>query len=63
VELPFVFDTSELPGLRTPRGLLGPDVPPGLAREVHDAWVGFVTAGDPGWTGEHRFTGEYRFTG
>jgi para-nitrobenzyl esterase len=57
VELPFVFDTAELPGLRAPRGLLGTDVPPGLVREVHDAWVGFVTAGDPGWTGEHRFTG------
>jgi para-nitrobenzyl esterase len=24
---------------------------------AHTAWVGFVTSGDPGWTGEHRFTG------
>jgi para-nitrobenzyl esterase len=57
VELPFVFDTAELPALRGPRGLLGPDVPAGLVREAHDAWVGFVTSGEPGWTGEHRFTG------
>jgi len=57
VELPFVFDTADLPEFRGPRGLLGPDVPAGLVREVHDAWVGFVTSGDPGWSGEHRFTG------
>ncbi|WNV86898.1 carboxylesterase family protein [Umezawaea sp. Da 62-37] len=57
VELPFVFDTTGLPELRGPHGLLGPDVPPGLAAEVHGAWVRFATTGDPGWAGHHRFIG------
>ncbi|MCS7479481.1 carboxylesterase family protein [Umezawaea endophytica] len=56
VELPFVFETTELPALRGSHGLLGPDVPPSLAAEVHGAWVRFATTGDPGWTGHHRFT-------
>ncbi len=56
VELPFVFDTTHLPGLRGPRGLLGPEVPPSLTADVHGAWVRFATTGDPGWTGHHRFT-------
>ncbi|HEY2202851.1 MAG TPA: carboxylesterase family protein [Pseudonocardia sp.] len=57
VELPFVFGTTGLPALRSPGGLLGPDVPETLGEEVHGAWVRFATSGDPGWTGEHRFTG------
>lgn len=56
VELPFVFDTAGMPELRGPHGLLGPDVPAELVRGVHDAWVRFVTTGDPGWSGEHTFT-------
>ncbi|HWO63245.1 MAG TPA: carboxylesterase family protein [Umezawaea sp.] len=56
VDLPFVFETTDLPALRGPHGLLGPDVPPSLAAEVHGAWVRFATTGDPGWTGHHRFT-------
>ncbi|QFU89044.1 carboxylesterase/lipase family protein [Amycolatopsis sp. YIM 10] len=55
-ELPFVFDRVDLPELRTPGGLLGPDVPDGLAAEMHGAWVRFARTGDPGWTGERRFT-------
>ncbi|WP_055552079.1 carboxylesterase/lipase family protein [Streptomyces sp. NBRC 110028] len=54
-ELPFVFDNTGLPALRTPEGLLGPDVPPSLAAEMHGAWVRFATTGDPGWSGTHRF--------
>ncbi|QLH25924.1 carboxylesterase family protein [Streptomyces sp. Rer75] len=54
-ELPFVFDNTGLPALRTPDGLLGPDLPPSLAVEMHGAWVRFATTGDPGWSGTHRF--------
>ena len=54
-ELPFVFDNTDLPALRTPDGLLGPDVPASLAAEMHSAWVRFATTGDPGWSGTHRF--------
>ena len=55
VELPFVFERTELPALRDPAGLLGADVPAGLAAEVHGAWVRFATTGDPGWSGDHVF--------
>ncbi|MFF4594429.1 carboxylesterase/lipase family protein [Amycolatopsis sp. NPDC001319] len=55
VELPFVFDCVDLPGLRGEHALLGPGEPPAdLARSTHDAWVSFVTRGNPGWTGPHR---------
>ncbi|MEU4670311.1 hypothetical protein AB0F91_20545 [Amycolatopsis sp. NPDC023774] len=57
VELPFVFDCVDLPGLRGERALLGPDEPPAdLTRSTHNAWVSFVTRGNPGWTepGSHR---------
>jgi para-nitrobenzyl esterase len=56
VDLPFVFETTELPELRGPRSMLGPEVPDGLSRHVHRAWVDFVTTGNPGWAGEHRFS-------
>ncbi|AEM84879.1 carboxylesterase family protein [Streptomyces violaceusniger] len=54
-ELPFVFDNTALPALRTANGLLGPDIPPSLATEMHGAWVRFATTGDPGWSGARRF--------
>ncbi len=54
-ELPFVFDNTALPALRTANGLLGPDIPPSLATEMHGAWVRFATTGDPGWSGTRRF--------
>ncbi|WP_411133287.1 helix-turn-helix domain-containing protein [Streptomyces sp. C10] len=50
VELPFVFDRTELPGLRGPRALLGDgDLPPDLASRMHRAWISFAATGDPGW--------------
>ncbi|WP_020671586.1 carboxylesterase family protein [Amycolatopsis nigrescens] len=48
-ELPFVFDNTDLPALRTEKGLLGPEIPPTLATEMHGAWVRFAQTGDPGW--------------
>ncbi|MEU8828063.1 carboxylesterase family protein [Streptomyces sp. NPDC048636] len=54
-ELPFVFDNTALPALRTANGLLGPDIPPALAAEMHGAWVRFASTGDPGWSGTHTF--------
>ena len=60
MELPFVFDTVDLPALRGTRALLGPDeVSTELARRMHAAWVEFARTGDPGWqpyTGEDRAT-------
>ena len=51
VELPFVFDVTEQPGLNGPDMLLGPRRPPaGLATRVHQAWVRFARTGDAGWT-------------
>jgi para-nitrobenzyl esterase len=50
MELPFVFDTADLPALHGPSALLGPQLPPGdLAARVHATWVRFATQGDPGW--------------
>ncbi|MEU2085368.1 carboxylesterase family protein [Streptomyces albus] len=50
VELPFVFDVTDQPGLRGPDALLGPRTPPaGLAARTHAAWVAFAATGDPGW--------------
>ncbi|MFF2193827.1 carboxylesterase/lipase family protein [Streptomyces sp. NPDC058157] len=46
LELGFVFDTLGLP---ESRWLAGPDAPQALADEMHRAWVGFATTGDPGW--------------
>jgi para-nitrobenzyl esterase len=47
LDVPFVFDN-----LDRERGgidLLGADPPRALAHEMHKAWVGFITDGDPGW--------------
>ncbi|MEU4204391.1 carboxylesterase family protein [Streptomyces sp. NPDC026294] len=53
VELPFVFDRTDLPGLRGPGGLLGPDAPSAdladLADRMHGSWVRFAATGNPGW--------------
>lgn len=46
LELPFVFDTLDEPGLEM---LLGGRPPEGLARTMHAAWVAFASDGDPGW--------------
>ncbi|MET0493283.1 MAG: carboxylesterase family protein [Actinoplanes sp.] len=47
MELPFVFDNTELPALR---GLLGSTAPPAdLAARTHEIWVRFAATGDPGW--------------
>lgn len=60
VELPFVFDRIGLESLRGPAALLGPGEPPAtLADQMHGAWVGYATTGDPGWAESvtRRFTG------
>lgn len=60
VELPFVFDRIGLESLRGPAALLGPGEPPAtLAAQMHGAWVGYATTGDPGWAASvtRRFTG------
>jgi para-nitrobenzyl esterase len=50
MELPFVFDLTDLASLRGPNALLGTAEPPAdLARRTHAAWVAFATTGDPGW--------------
>jgi para-nitrobenzyl esterase len=50
VELPFVFDLTDLPQLLGPAALLGPDKPPAdLAARMHETWIRFATTGNPGW--------------
>ncbi|MDQ2698091.1 MAG: carboxylesterase family protein [Actinomycetota bacterium] len=50
MELPFVFDNADLPGLTGPNRLLGTEPPPAdLAQRMHAAWVRFAADGDPGW--------------
>ncbi|MFD3704441.1 carboxylesterase/lipase family protein [Nocardia sp. NPDC058658] len=44
LEVPFVFDT-----LAAATSLTGPNPPQRIADEMHAAWVGFATNGDPGW--------------
>ncbi|MFE1591474.1 carboxylesterase/lipase family protein [Nocardia sp. NPDC058705] len=44
LEVPFVFDT-----LAAATSLTGPNPPQRIADEMHAAWVGFATDGDPGW--------------
>ncbi len=49
IELPFVFNCTDLPALHGPSALLGTAaVPAGLADAVHQTWVDFVATGDPG---------------
>lgn len=51
VDLPFVFETLEVPGMAgTDDALLGCEGGcQELASRMHAAWVRFVTDGDPGW--------------
>ncbi|MGW6620817.1 carboxylesterase/lipase family protein [Nocardia sp. NPDC055002] len=44
LEVPFVFDT-----LAVATSLTGPNPPQRIADEMHSAWIGFATNGDPGW--------------
>lgn len=46
LEVPFVFDTLGADGSEW---ITGPEAPRELATEMHSAWVGFITEGDPGW--------------
>ncbi|WP_445397148.1 carboxylesterase/lipase family protein [Streptomyces sp. LE64] len=46
LELGFVFDTVDVPEAAQ---LTGAGAPRWLAREMHGAWVRFITHGDPGW--------------
>ncbi|MCL7365978.1 carboxylesterase/lipase family protein [Streptomyces ardesiacus] len=58
VEVPFVFDVTDQPGLRGPDALLGAGTPPaGLAARTHAAWIAFATTGDPGWAPYERGAG------
>jgi para-nitrobenzyl esterase len=47
LEIPFVFDNIEAPGVNV---FTGGAAPQKIATEVHDAWVSFARDGDPGWT-------------
>ncbi|MFJ9543274.1 carboxylesterase/lipase family protein [Streptomyces sp. NPDC101225] len=50
VELPFVFDRTEIAALHGEHALLGPDRPAhSIASRMHASWVSFVEHGDPGW--------------
>src|SRR5215472_4205308 len=49
LELGFVFDTLDTPGLTGPQGMVGENPPVELARRVHQTWITFATTGDPGW--------------
>jgi para-nitrobenzyl esterase len=53
LEVGFVFDTLDDPDGAV---FLGPNPPQKLADQVHNAWVTFVSSGDPGWAayGEDR---------
>ncbi len=46
LELPFVFDTLDVPEAEA---LVGEAPPQRLADAMHRAWVGFAATGDPGW--------------
>jgi para-nitrobenzyl esterase len=48
VDLPFVFDSLEVPQARR---FTGPNPPQRLAEEMHRAWVAFATVGNPNHAG------------
>ena len=49
LELGFVFDTLDTPGLIGPQGLVGENPPVELAKRIHQTWINFAATGDPGW--------------
>jgi para-nitrobenzyl esterase len=50
MELPFVFEQLDVPGLTGPSALLGTETAPqSLATRLHSSWVQFAKHGDPGW--------------
>jgi len=49
LELGFVFDTLDTPGLMGPQGLVGENPPVELAKRIHQTWIKFAATGDPGW--------------
>ena len=49
LELGFVFDTLDTPGLTGPQGMVGENPPVELARRMHQTWITFATTSDPGW--------------
>jgi para-nitrobenzyl esterase len=49
LELGFVFDTLDAPGLMGPQGLVGENPPVELAMRMHSTWIRFAATGDPGW--------------
>lgn len=60
LDLPFAFGTTDLSALQGPQALLGTVRPdPDQVRRVHDARVGFVRDGDPGWP-QHTATAPHR---
>jgi carboxylesterase type B len=46
VDVPFAFDNLDASGVEV---ALGADPPQALADQMHRAFVGFITGGDPGW--------------
>jgi para-nitrobenzyl esterase len=44
LDVPFVFDTTQACGR-----LIGDAAPEALTRAMHQTWIDFATAGDPGW--------------
>ena len=49
LELGFVFDTLDTPGLTGPQGMVGDHPPHELASHLHRTWITFATTGNPGW--------------
>jgi para-nitrobenzyl esterase len=49
LELGFVFDTLDTPGLTGPEGMVGENPPAELARQIHATWITFARTGNPGW--------------
>jgi para-nitrobenzyl esterase len=49
LELGFVFDTLDTPGLTSPEGMVGENPPTELAKRMHSTWITFARTGDPGW--------------
>ena len=50
VDVPFVFKTHHRTDSARVKNTLGTNPPDTLADAMHDAWVRFVTTGNPGWT-------------